>query len=118
MEIKTYYIGSTKRTIHKRWAEHRSDVKYALQTTALAKKCLNDNLIPDWTKTLILTTPRTELKIRISEAMLIYLSRAYNCNDSSGLQLPFAWRDICNIIDLPNELQNLVNIFTNEENSM
>ncbi|XP_067125082.1 uncharacterized protein [Centruroides vittatus] len=93
------YIGSTKRSVKKRIAEHRYDVNKKRHTTALSTYATDPDIKADFDKTSLIKTSFDTDRIRALETLEIYkASKSGKCiNFKDGNVLSYAWRYVSEV---------------------
>ena len=58
---------------------------------------MEENVIPNWIGTKIISTHRTEYQIRVAESLIIHLTKNENMNGNEPVDISFPWRELLKI---------------------
>lgn len=87
------YIGMTGRTFKKRRKEHEADVKYARETTALARKNNVESINILFGESRIIYRSQESFASLVRETIEIMTRKGDICNDVTSFTLPKVWTE-------------------------
>lgn len=89
-----FYIGMTGRKFSERLKEHKSDIKFGRETTALAKLSSRENIKIKFEDSRIIFRSDFYLPTIIRESLEITRRMGEICNESTSFNLDKLWLDL------------------------